>query len=91
MRKKLSFSLGQYMTTFQAEMYATKACAVENFDRGHRNRNICRVSQKERSTFWEVTVSIILSKKVPNVQYAPKYTVLKLAHLERTCAFVDGA
>jgi hypothetical protein len=26
-----------------------------------------------------------------NVQYAPKYTVLKLAHLERACAFIDGA
>jgi hypothetical protein len=25
------------------------------------------------------------------VQYAPKYTVLKLAHLERACAFIDGA
>jgi hypothetical protein len=24
-------------------------------------------------------------------QYAPKNTVLKLAHLERACAFVDGA
>jgi hypothetical protein len=25
-RKKLSFSLGQYTTVFQAEMYAIKAC-----------------------------------------------------------------
>jgi hypothetical protein len=25
---------------FQAEVYATKACAVENLDRDYRNRNI---------------------------------------------------
>jgi hypothetical protein len=29
-RQKLSFSLGQYTTIFQAEVYAIKACAVEN-------------------------------------------------------------
>jgi hypothetical protein len=32
-RQKLSFSLGQYTTVFQAEVYAIKACAVENLDR----------------------------------------------------------
>jgi hypothetical protein len=32
-RRKLSFSLGQYITVFQAEVYAIKACAVENLDR----------------------------------------------------------
>jgi hypothetical protein len=32
-RRKLSFSLGQYTTIFQAEVYAVKACAVENLDR----------------------------------------------------------
>jgi hypothetical protein len=32
-RKKLSFSLGKYTTTFQAEVYAIKACAVKNIDR----------------------------------------------------------
>jgi hypothetical protein len=30
---KLSFSLGQYTTVFQAEVYAIKACAVENLDK----------------------------------------------------------
>jgi hypothetical protein len=31
-RRKLSFSLGQYATVFHAEVYAIKACAVENLD-----------------------------------------------------------
>jgi hypothetical protein len=39
-RQKLSFSLGQYTTIFQAEVHAIKACAVENPDRDYRNRNI---------------------------------------------------
>jgi hypothetical protein len=29
-RSKLSFSLGQYTTVFQAEVYTIKACTVEN-------------------------------------------------------------
>jgi hypothetical protein len=33
------FSLGQYTTVFQAEVYAIKACAVENLDRNYKNRN----------------------------------------------------
>jgi hypothetical protein len=39
-RRKLSFSLGQYTTVFQAEVYAIKACADENIDRNYKNRNI---------------------------------------------------
>jgi hypothetical protein len=39
-RRKLSFSLGQYTTVFQAEVYAIKGCAVENLDRDYKNRNI---------------------------------------------------
>jgi hypothetical protein len=38
--RKLSFSLGQYTTVFQAEVYAIKACAVENLDRNYKSRNI---------------------------------------------------
>jgi hypothetical protein len=29
-RQKLSFSLGQYTTVFQAEVYVIKTCAIEN-------------------------------------------------------------
>jgi hypothetical protein len=39
-RKRFNFSLGQYTTAFQAEVYVLMACAVENIDRGHKNRNI---------------------------------------------------
>jgi hypothetical protein len=37
---KLSFILGHYTTEFQAEVYAIKACAVDNRDRSYKNRNI---------------------------------------------------
>jgi ribonuclease HI len=46
-RRKLSFSLGQYTTVFQAEMYAIKACAVENRDRNYKNRNIYILSDSQ--------------------------------------------
>jgi hypothetical protein len=39
-RQKLNFSLGQYTTVFQAEVYAIKACAVKNLGRNYKNRNI---------------------------------------------------
>jgi ribonuclease HI len=39
--RKPSFSLGQYTAVFQAEVYAIKACTIENLDRNHKNRNIC--------------------------------------------------
>jgi ribonuclease HI len=39
-RRRLSFSLGQYTTVFQTEMYAIKACTDENIDRNYKNRNI---------------------------------------------------
>jgi hypothetical protein len=38
--RKPSFSLGQYTTVFQAEVYAIKACAIENLDMNYKNRNI---------------------------------------------------
>ena len=34
--RKRSFSLGQYTTVFQAEVYAIKACTVENLDRNYK-------------------------------------------------------
>jgi hypothetical protein len=35
MRKELGFSLGQYTTVFQVEVYAIKACTVENIEQEH--------------------------------------------------------
>jgi hypothetical protein len=43
--RKLSFSLAKYTTVFQAEVYAINACAVENLDRNHKNRNIYILSE----------------------------------------------
>jgi hypothetical protein len=40
MRQRFSFSLGQYATVFQAEVYAIEACTDENIKRGYCNRNI---------------------------------------------------
>jgi ribonuclease HI len=46
-RRKLSFSLGQYTTVFQAEVYAIKACAVENLDMDYKSRNIYILSDSQ--------------------------------------------
>jgi chromosome condensin MukBEF complex kleisin-like MukF subunit len=46
-RRELSFSLEQYPTVFQAEVYAIKACAVENLDKDYKNRNICILSESQ--------------------------------------------
>jgi hypothetical protein len=40
------FSLGQYTTVFQTEVYVIRACAVHNLDRNNRNRNIHILSVK---------------------------------------------
>jgi hypothetical protein len=40
MRQRFSFSLGQCITVFQAEIYVIKASAVENIERGYLKRNI---------------------------------------------------
>jgi hypothetical protein len=39
-RRNLGLSFGKYTTLFQTEEYAIKACAVENLDTYHKNRNI---------------------------------------------------
>jgi hypothetical protein len=38
-RKKLSFSLGQYTTVFQTEVYVIKTYTVQNLHRDSKNRN----------------------------------------------------
>jgi hypothetical protein len=35
-RRELTFGLGRYTTVFQAEVYAIKACTVENIDRNYK-------------------------------------------------------
>jgi hypothetical protein len=45
--RKLSFSVGQYTTVFQAEVYAIKACTVENLDGDYKNRNIYILSDSQ--------------------------------------------
>jgi ribonuclease HI len=47
--RKLSLSLGQYTTIFQAEVYAIKSCAVENLDRNYKNRNIYILSDSQEA------------------------------------------
>jgi hypothetical protein len=39
-RRGHSFSLGLHTTVFQAEISATKACRMENIEKGHTGRNI---------------------------------------------------
>jgi hypothetical protein len=46
-RRKLSFSLWQYTSVFQAEVYIIKACAVKNLDRDYKNRNIYILSDSQ--------------------------------------------
>jgi hypothetical protein len=46
-RRKLSFSLGQHTTVFQAEVYAIKACISQNIDRGYKNRNMYILSDSQ--------------------------------------------
>jgi hypothetical protein len=45
--RKLTFSLEQYTTVFQAEVYAIKTCAVENPDRNYKNAKIYVLSESE--------------------------------------------
>jgi hypothetical protein len=46
-RRGHSFSLGLHTTVFQAEMYAIKACIMENIQKGYTGRNICILSDSQ--------------------------------------------
>jgi ribonuclease HI len=46
-RQKLIFSIGKYTIVFQAEMYAIKACAVQNVDRDYTNKHIYILSDSQ--------------------------------------------
>jgi hypothetical protein len=43
----LALALDGTTTVFQAEVYAIKACAVENLDRNYKNRNIYILSDSQ--------------------------------------------
>jgi hypothetical protein len=58
-RQKLSFSLGKYTTVFQAEVYATKACTVENKDRDYINRNIKHLTITSSKLVWNYQQSLM--------------------------------
>jgi hypothetical protein len=46
-KHRLSFSLGQYRTVFQAEVYAIKAHAVQNINNMYKNWNIYNLSDSQ--------------------------------------------
>jgi hypothetical protein len=48
------------------------------------------ISLKTRQDVYKHSIYIFWTWVTLIVQYAPKYTALKLTHLERACAFVDG-
>jgi hypothetical protein len=47
LRRGHSFSLGLHTTVFQAEIYAIKACIMENIEKGYTGRNICILSDSQ--------------------------------------------
>jgi predicted transcriptional regulator len=46
-RRGHSFSLRLYTAVLQAEMYAVKACIMENIEKGHTGRNIYILSDSQ--------------------------------------------
>jgi hypothetical protein len=46
-KQKLCFSLRQYTTIFQTEVYAIKACMVENLNGNYKDRNIYILSDSQ--------------------------------------------
>jgi hypothetical protein len=61
--RKLSFSLGQYTTVFQAEIYAIKAYTVENLARKYKKKNISILSHSQ-AAFNAIDKHQITSKQV---------------------------
>jgi len=46
-RGEYSFSLGHQTTILQAKVYASKACIMENLEKGYAGRNICILSDSQ--------------------------------------------
>jgi len=47
LRRGHSFSLGIHTVIFQVEIYAIKACIMENIEKGHAGRNIYILSDAQ--------------------------------------------
>jgi predicted transcriptional regulator len=70
----------QHTTVFQAEVYAIKACTVENLHRNYKNRSICILSDSEAAIkepgkyqitsklFWDCYQSLIQLVKHNRIQ-----------------------
>jgi hypothetical protein len=46
-RRECSFNLGLQTTIIQAKIYASKACIIENLEKGYTGRNICILSDSQ--------------------------------------------
>jgi hypothetical protein len=55
-----SFSLGLHTMVFQAEIYAIKACIMENIEQGYKGSNIYIISVKQPLRH------LITSRSIPN-------------------------
>jgi ribonuclease HI len=47
LRRGHSFNLGLHITVFQAEIYAIKACVMENIEKGYTGRNCYILSDSQ--------------------------------------------
>jgi hypothetical protein len=69
-RRKVSFNFGQYITVFQAEVHAIKACTVKNLGRNYRIRNIYIILDSQAAIKATITRSIINWFGTANMQPA---------------------
>jgi hypothetical protein len=67
-RKGHSFSLGHHPTVYQAEIYAIKACIMENTEKGYKGRNIIfSLTVKQQSRRLITSRSILTSLGLPSI------------------------
>jgi hypothetical protein len=86
-RWKISFSLGQYTTVFQTEVYVIKACVVEKPDRNYRNRNTHILSDSQAANkalrnyritsklVWDCHQCLMLLSNITRVLAAMKWQI----------------
>lgn len=49
LRRGQSFSVGLHTTVLQAQIYAIKACIMQDIERGYTGRNICILSNSQEA------------------------------------------